>query len=216
MIIRILHGLSDATTDAQLTVVPYGVVDEIDYRKELKGETKELVSLGRVNRKTGGHCLVCAPSDNHGLKRLSAFLFEGGKLISIFDLNDGNVKYSPSYGVGTFSAGGVKCGVLVGDDGYDPDLVKALSLCGTGVIINLYPDLLTEMHVISARFFSYVYGVDFIGVGKNSSVACRAGGIIQSGVTACDKAEIAVAGESFDMPCKRLYRESRTKKTGNR
>ncbi len=192
-----------------LTVVPFGVIGEIDYKKELGGETKELVKLGHLSKKQGNACLFCAPSDNHGLKRLSAFLFEKGRLSSIFDVNDGSGKYSPSYGVGTFNVNGVKAGVLIGDDGFDCDLVKALSLCGCSAIIDIYPDFCNEKRENAACFFSYAFGIDYLSVGTDKTICCVAGGKKNTGGK-------FGGTEIYELPCKRLYREIKMKKPGSR
>lgn len=191
--------------DADLSVVPFGAVGEIDYATELSGDTKALVTLGRSSKRSanvGGYTLVGAPSKNRAIRRLSGFLFENGRLSSIFDVNNGSTKYSPSYGVGVFNCKGTKCGVLLGDDCYTPDLVKALSLCGCGLIIDLYPDLLTEMHETAARFYSFVFGLDYLTVGKDKASAYAAGGIKKS----IDK-EVVLSG-------KRIFSEVKIKKAG--
>lgn len=205
MIVKI-DGVISSGGDADLTIVPFGCISEIDYKKELSGESCELVNLGRAARNNGGPMLFCASTDNHGIKKLSAFLFENGKLVTIFDLNEGG-KYSPSYGVGLFGRGSVKCGVLVGDDLFDCDLVKALSLCGCCLIIDLYPDFLNKNHIGAVNFYSYVYGVDFLCVCTDNSAFRIAG---------CDGVKTNCSGNIIDFPCKRLYREIRTKKPGCR
>lgn len=200
-------GLSDEKY-ADINVLPFGYTDEIDYKKELDGESGALVGLGHISKKNGGITLVGVPTDNHGLKRLSVIMFENGKLISIFDLNDGT-KYSPSFGVGSFGLGGVKCGVLVGGDLFDCDNVKALSVCGCALIIDLYPDLLNENVINATNFYAYSFGIDCICICRDKVIASLAGGkkIQPSAIT---------DGAIFDMPCKRIYRDAKIKKAGCR
>ncbi len=196
---------NDENVNADLTVVPFGTVGEIDYATELSGDTKELVALGRSSKRLangGGYTLVGAPSKNRAIRRLSGFLFENGRLSSIFDVNVGTAKYSPSYGVGVFNCKGTKCGVLLGDDCYSPDLVKALSLCGCGLIIDLYPDLLTEMRETAARFYSFTFGLDFLTVGNDRGVAYAAGGMKKN-----FDSEIVLLG-------RRIFSEVKIKKAG--
>ena len=205
---RIKTGGFSGDKKADINVLPFGYTEEIDYKKELDGESGALVGLGHISKKNGGITLIGAPTDNHGLKRLSVIMFENGKLISIFDLNDG-AKYSPAFGLGTFSVGGVKCGVLVGSDLFDCDNVKALSVCGCALIIDLYPDLLNENVTNATDFYSYSFGIDCISICTDKAIASLAGGNkIQPSVTTEDFV--------FDMPCKRIYREARIKKAGSR
>lgn len=192
--------------DADLTVVPFGAVGEIDYATELSGDTKELVALGRLSKRStsgGGYTIVGAPSKNRAIRRLSGFLFENGRLSSIFDVNVGSAKYSPSYGVGVFNCKGTKCGVLLGDDCYSLDLVKALSLYGCGLIIDLYPDLLTEMRETAARFYSFTFGLDYLTVASDRAAAYAAGGLKKN-----FDSEIVLLG-------RRIFSEVKIKKAGN-
>ena len=203
-------GEKNNRADAELTIVKFGAVGEIDYKKELSGETKDLVFLGKSSKSFGGSTLFCAPSDNHGLKRLSAYLFTAGKLTAIFDMNEGYGKYISTCGVGTFSIGGVKIGVLIGNDGLDCDLVKSLVFCGCGLIIDLYPDFLTEIKEISAGFYSHVFGVDYVCVATDKVVARRAGGELVEFENADGK------HLPLELSGRRIYREVRAKKPGSR
>ena len=197
-------------TDAELTIVKFGAVGEIDYKKELSGETKELVLLGKCSKSFGGSTLFCAPSDNHGLKRLSAYLFTCGKLTSIFDMNEGYGKYISTCGVGNFAVGGVKTGVLIGNDALDCDLVKSLVLCGCGLIIDLYPDFCTRIKEISAEFYSQAFGIDYLCVSTDKIVAMRAGGDCVDAKTDDGKSA------TVELFGRRTYREVRAKKPGQR
>ena len=204
------NGGKKNRADAELTIVKFGAVGEIDYKRELSGETKDLVLLGKSSKSFGGSTLFCAPSDNHGLKRLSAYLFSSGKLTSIYDMNEGYGKYIPTCGVGTFAIGGVKIGVLIGNDGLDCDLVKSLVFCGCGLIIDLYPDFCTRIKEISAEFYSHVFGIDYVCVTTDKVVAMRAGG---EGIKSDSSDENF---DSFELSGRRIYREVRAKKPGSR
>lgn len=198
-------GHVEENSNCDLMIMPFGEVGEIDYSSELRGETKDLVKLGRTSKRESSGAsatLVGAYTKNRAIKRLSAFLFENGRLSYIFDVNDGFGKYASSYGVGYFICDNVKCGILLGNDSYSTDLVKALSLCGCSLIIDLYPDFLTPRRETIACFYSHIFGFDYLSVGKDKSIAYTAGG---------NKKPFDA---KIELSCKRFFREVYSKKPG--
>lgn len=155
--------------DDCINVVPFGFLKEINYKKQYDGSSDELVEAGRLSEKLGGTTVFGGVSDNLGIKKLSAFVFNGAKLVSICDMNDGDEKYSASFGYNILEICGKKTGIIVGNDVFCPDAVKALSLCGCVAIIDLYADFCENRARIAAEFYSFVYGVDFVAAGKKRS-----------------------------------------------
>ena len=187
---------------SDLTVIPFGVCEEINYRKQLSGSSKQLVTLGRVCKARGGILLVGATSDNCGIKRKSVFVFEEGKLISICDMNCYEQKLSSAYGCKIINASGVKIGVLVDKDLFLPEAIKAFTYCGCGAIINLYADLLPKKASVAAEFYSYVYGVDTAVVASDKNCAFNACG-----------EQIRFFNECV-LTCKSNFKEVKIKKRG--
>jgi hypothetical protein len=171
MKIRIISESKKYSKEECINVIPFGMVETVDFRKQINGSGKELVELGRLSEKLGGVTLVSAESYNCGIKKKSIFVFEGARLVSICDMNEYQEKYTPSFGYKSIDFKGKKIGLLVDKDIYSVAAVNALVLSGNHAIINLYAGLLPQKAIIGGEFYAYVNGVDFLCVGKDLAVA---------------------------------------------
>lgn len=206
MEVRIINGIEVKLQKKDcVNVVPYGFVNTIDYKKQIKGSAKDLVELGKFSKSLGGITFIGAESDNCGSLRKSVFVFESGKLISICDMNFAEEKHSPSFGYKIVNFFGKKIGVLVDRDLFNPDAVKSLINCGVNAIIDLYEGLLLKKVEVATEFYAYVYGVDFITASKNKTVAFNAFGEVVDFNSECEGC--------FDF-CG-VYREIKCKKRGS-
>lgn len=186
-----------------INVVNFEQAGVINFRREIEGKEKNLVFWGKKSLALGGITLVGGICDNCGFNKKSVFVFEGGRLTSICDMNRYEEKYSTASGYKIIEYENKKIGILVDLDLYSPDAVKALTLCGVGAIINLYEDFSAKKALIASEFYSYVYGVDFIHFSKNQSVCFDCFGSeaqIKNGV-------VSVEGSG-------VYKEVRIKKRG--
>ncbi len=154
-----------------INLMPFEQTGIINFKKEIEGKGHDLVDLGRYSASLGGVTLAGGISDNCGLKRKSIFAFEKGRLNCICDMNRYEEKYSTASGYKIICYENKKIGILVDKDLYSPDAVKALILCGVGLIINLYEGISAKKAIVSSEFYSYVYGVDFIHISQNQEVA---------------------------------------------
>lgn len=171
MRVRALNSLNYPRSFCDVNLLPFGLTGEINFKKQLDGSAKELVDLGRLSSACGGLTVLGAVSDNYGVKRRSAFVFEKGRLCSICDMNVCEEGFSPSLGYKIFNAGGRKIGILADRDVYSPQAVQALALCGCDAIINLYAGFSGRKAEIAAEFFAYLYGVNFVFLSENSFMA---------------------------------------------
>lgn len=176
MKISLIRDIDKAVRSDGVNIVPYGVINEINFKKQLDGSAKQLVDMGKFSLKTGGVTLLASVSDNYGVKKRSVFVFGGGKLIGICDMNAYDDKYSSAVGYKIFSVGSSKIGVLVDRDIYDPDAVKALAMCDASAIVNLYEGFSARKAEVLSEAYSYVYGVHFVHVSENSAYAYDCGG----------------------------------------
>ncbi len=205
MKIKVIRDLNLADYSAEcINVIPFGSFQEINFKRQMDGSSTDLVYAGRLSKKLGGLTFLGAETDNCGIKRRSVFIFEQGKLISICDQNRQTDKFSPAFGYKTFLFCGKKFGVLVDNDIYDTDAVKTLINSDCNAIINLYADFSARKAQISAEFYSFVFGVDFVLVAPNCNYAYLANGSLlkQSDL------------KEFELPCEKKYREIRIKKRG--
>ena len=202
--IRIVQNLENKyTRQNAINIVPFGKVLRIDYKKQLNGNGKELVNLGRLSERLGGITLIGAESDNCGSIKKSIFVFEGAKLIAICDMNRAEEKYAPSFGYRIINFEGKKIGLIVDRDLFSPEAVKSLVNCGVSAIIDLYEGFLTKKVQIAVEFYAYVYGVDFVLVSQKTGVIFNAYG-----------KEVEIKEECANIECQAVYRELKCKKRG--
>ena len=204
MKIRIISEAKKYSKENCINVIPFGMVEAVDFRKQINGSGKELVELGRLAERLGGITLACAESYNCGIKKKSIFVFEGGRLTSICDMNEYQEKYTPSFGYKSIDFKGKKIGLLVDKDIYSTVAVNALVLNGNCAIINLYAGLLPEKAVIGGEFYAYIYGIDFLCVGKERATAFSAKG---------ERVELCEGGVNFTF--EGVFKEVRRKTRGN-
>ena len=172
MKVRIVRNLNEYNEKQNcINLIDFEQTGIINFKREIEGKERDLVDLGKNSLLLGGITLVGSISDNCGVKRKSIFVFEKGRLNCICDMNRFEEKFSTASGYKIISYENKKIGILVDKDLYSPDAVKALTLCGVGLIINLYEGFSAKKAVVSSEFYSYVYGVDFVHISKNQQLA---------------------------------------------
>ena len=134
---------------------------QISYRTELSGKTARLKALLKVSEKFGG-LLVCPfDTDNYGIVRHSAGVFDNGRLLGITDMTVAyeDSPYMPGRGGRLFDSGAGKIAVGVGDDLYSYDLMRAYAVCGAEAVFVMKSDPLSEADKIVVRAYSYLLGI---------------------------------------------------------
>ena len=192
------------TSEESVNLLPFGVLGEISFKRQMDGSASDLVTVGKLSKKLGGITLLGAETDNCGIKRRSVFVYENGKLVCICDQNCQIEKFSPAFGFKAFYLGGKKIGVLVDKDIYDVDAVKTLVYSDCNAIINLYADFSARKPEISAEFYSYVFGIDFLFVSPNANFAFNSNG---EKLTQSNQSQ-------FEMTFEKKYRDTHVKKRG--
>ena len=102
MQVRIIDFNESYKFQNAVNLLPFGQIGCVNFKNQLNGKGKELITLGKLSEKLGGITLVSAESDNCGIKRKSIFVFESGKLKAICDMNAQEEKYSPAHGYKIF------------------------------------------------------------------------------------------------------------------
>ena len=186
MKVRIVKNLKEYKERQNcINLVDFEQTGIINFKREIEGTGHDLVELSKYSALLGGITLAGGISDNCGIKRKSIFVFEKGRLNCICDMNRFEEKFSTSCGYKIISYENKKIGVLVDKDLYSPDAVKALILCGVGLIINLYEGFSAKKAVIASEFYSYVYGVDFVHISQNQQLSFDCYGMPISFVDDC-------------------------------
>lgn len=205
MKVRIINDLNaNYRVQGGINVIPFGIIGEINLKRQMQGCATDLVTIGKLSKKLGGLTFFGAETDNCGIKRRSVFVYDEGKLVSICDQNRQTDKFSPSFGYKTFTVCGKKIGVLVDKDLFEVDAVKTLIYSDCCAIIDLYADFLTKKNEVASEFYSYVFGVDFVVAATDGT----------SAFFSSDKSFLQSNACEFELPCEKRYSEIRIKRRG--
>lgn len=169
--------------ECDIAVFGFSGLGEVDFEKELRGETEKFEGAARLSRACGCGVVCACKTLSRGIRRRSAAVADGGKLLGITDMNhvfDGeNVKGGANLGL--FRAGGCKVGVVVDNDLVFPETFKALSLCGCNVVVALIEEIKDNLPPMLARAYAYLYGVPIVMcAGKRAYFADTTGAIASS------------------------------------
>lgn len=149
---------------------------ELNYRKELKGGGDIISKMKSFSLKTSAPCLFTLKTDDYGRIRRSVFVYEKGKLSAISDANFPKIGEASSIGYKVVKTAIGKIGVCVSDDLKNPDCIKALSLCESQIIVNLYADIYDFNMQSLVPSLAYVYGVPIISCGAHGVIFANAKG----------------------------------------
>ncbi len=168
--------------EEELLLFAFEGMGEVSYEKELKNESDEFEQIALLSKSLKGVAVSGCVTDTHGLKRKSAVVAENGKILGISDslhVIDGAASAGASLRVYETKLG--KMGVVVAEDLYFPEVVKALSLCGSDFIVCLFDSVVDGLTQAILRSHAYLYGIPifFCGVGY-SMVADMGGSIVFS------------------------------------
>ena len=194
--------------NAEVIVFGFGGIEELNYKRELRGETEELVKIGRLSKETGSIVIAGTITDNYGTKKMSAVVADKGKIVGIADMNSKNPngEYTSGGGFKIITTQIGKIGILIGDDIFIPEAVKSMSLCETDLIVGLYGGLSDYKPNILMRAYSILYGVPMCMCSNKISFATNINGdiIFSSPKNVC----------VLDIPTKKVYREITTRQRG--
>lgn len=155
---------------ADVYLSPFSSMGEIDYQKEIKGESEVLENLARLSRRKNAVFFCGCQTNLYGVKKKSIAVAERGKLLGICDQNflleEKGVKAGEGGKVFYTSAG--KIGVAVGEDALIPENVKSLSFCGSDVIVCVKERFLDSVECAVLRANAFLYGVPIVVATKKA------------------------------------------------
>lgn len=164
--------------DFDIVVSGFNQTERIRYGKELSGETCRLKTLAECSEKTSKTYISAFDTDNYGIIKHSAGVFDCGKLLGISDMT---VSYSSSpYMPGAhgklYDTKPGKIAVAIGDDLYRYELFKSFAVCGAEAVIAIRKDEYSEIFEILLRAYSYLLGFPILLVTKNKTIATNVKG----------------------------------------
>ena len=126
----------DPRERADVVLFGFGGGEEVNYERELKGETRFFEDVAVLSKLQKGLVVCGCVTDTLGHKRKSAVVAERGKLLGVSDMLhaiDGEVSAGAALRVYDTKEG--KAGVAVAEDLLFYDVVKSLVLCGSDFIV---------------------------------------------------------------------------------
>lgn len=145
--------------ECDVALIGFGYIGDVDYSSELSGKSDKLGGFARLTH--GGRAAVggCR-TDSRGLRRKSAAVAEGGRLLGITDMLhvEGGEDYKSGTYLGLYKLGDYKVGLCIENDIHYPENVKSLSLCGCNVLLCLAENC-HAMFPLLTRAYAYLYGM---------------------------------------------------------
>lgn len=152
---------------AELFLFGFNGIGEVNYEKELKGETAFFEELALLSKEKNGVVVSGCVTNTRGHKRRSALIAERGRVCGVSDMlypMDGECSSGAALRVYDTKAG--KMGILIGNDLYFPDLIKNLVVCGSDFILCPFGRIVDSLTSVLIRAYSYSYGVPIFLCGE--------------------------------------------------
>lgn len=155
------------TEQAQLYLFGFNGINELSYEKELKGETGFVEEIALLSKTQKSLVISGCKTDALGHKRDSAVIAERGKVVGVSDAIyaiDGNHSAGATLHVYETELG--KMGVVVGEDLFFPETVRALALCGAEYILCPFGKIQTALPKTLLQATAYYNGVPILFCGE--------------------------------------------------
>ena len=182
MIICVAAGgsIKDAANLPRCDIAVFGFkgLGEVDYESELRGVTDKFEDCARLSAGCG---VVCAcKTKSRGILRKSVAVADRGKLLGISDMTHviDCEDWKSGAGLGFYSVGGYKIGLIVENDLLFPECFNSLSLCGCNLIIAVAEELKDNVPPLLIRAYSYLYGVPVVMCAGNMAYFSEVSGAI--------------------------------------
>ena len=152
---------SGKAAECDLLAFGYDGLGEVDYRRELAGETSKLEDLALLSREAGCVDLSGCVTVTCGLRSRSAAIAEKGRILGVTDMlyvsGEGDWKGGAHLKVYETAAG--KIGLCVGEDLFYPNVASTLSLCDADVIFSVFgaaEDSIPQLMLRACAFYAGV------------------------------------------------------------
>ena len=159
-------------------LLSFGSVGEVNYEKEVQGETAELEEIALFSRNFRCVTVCGCYTDTKGIKRRSAVVAEGGRILGVSDMTasvDGD-KYKCGYGVRVYETSAGNIGVIVGKDVFFPELVSSLVRCGSDAVVCMYEEVGDSLESVVLRSHAFCYGTPMAMCARGYAFSAGIGG----------------------------------------
>ena len=148
---------------AELILFGFNGVGEVNYEKELKGESVFFQSVALLSKKQKNVLACGCITNTRGHKRKSVVVAENGRLLGVSDMLhsiDGEWGCGANLRVYETKIG--KMGVLVAEDLYFPEAVRSLVLCGSDFIFCVSDECENALKTSYIRTYAHAYGTPIL------------------------------------------------------
>ncbi|MBD5584466.1 MAG: hypothetical protein HDQ88_05240 [Clostridia bacterium] len=174
---------TDSLPYCDLAVFGFSGLGEVDYEKELKGETEKFEESARLSKENGCGLVCGCKTVSRGLIRKSVAVSDRGKLLGISDMLHviDCEDFKSGSSLGFYRVNGCKVGLCIENDLLFPDTVKSLAMCGCNVIVAVLEEIRDNVPALLIRAYSYLYGIPIVMcAGKTAYFADISGAIATS------------------------------------
>lgn len=147
--------------DCDILLFGFEGLGEVDYSRELAGETSKLEDMAILSREAGCTVVAGCVTDSRGVRRRSAAIAEKGKILGVTDMlyvtDPGDYKAGAHLKV--FETGAGRIGLCVGEDLFFPSVCESLALFDADVIVSVFgavEDFVPQLMVRACAFCSGV------------------------------------------------------------
>lgn len=169
--------------ECDIAIFGFDGLGEVDYERELKGETEKFECAARLSKSSNCGVLCGCHTVSRGIVRKSVAVSDRGKLLGISDMNHvlDSEKFKSGSSLGFFNVSGCKVGLCIENDLLFPDAVNSLTNCGCNVVVAVLEEIRSNMPPLLIRAYAYLYGVPIIMIaGKTAYFADTTGAIASS------------------------------------
>ena len=147
--------------DCDLLVFGFDGLGEVDYRRELAGETSKLEDMAILSREAGCTVISGCFTDSCGVRHKSAAIAEKGRILGVADMlhvTEPNEFKSGAH-LKMYETAAGKIGLCVGEDLYFPSVCESLALFDADVIVSVFgaaEDFVPQLMMRACAFSSGV------------------------------------------------------------
>ena len=160
-----------------ITLFGFNGVAEVDYEKELKGETSYFEEAARLSKRDKNIVIFGCITNTHGHKRKSVAVVENGRILGVSDMLhaiDGECSAGANLKAYETKIG--KVGIIVAKDLYFSETLKALALCGATLIICPFDRGITPLERAYVCVYAHAYGLPIFLCGEGFSMIASPNG----------------------------------------
>lgn len=163
---------------ADLVVLGSQSFETLDFKNEVNGQGGVFDKMKTFSKKVRRPVFIAIKTNDYGKIRRSVVALEDGKLLTIADCNGASLDNFGGFGYKICHTSLGKLGIIVANDIKNTEALKALLLCESRLIINLYVDVYDFNVQNLVASLGYLFGTPIISCGGHGVVATNGVGKI--------------------------------------